>query len=94
MTYFATVTSQGQVTIPAKLREKLGIKKNSSLIFKENDKGQIIIEKQRTLQQLVGIAKPKTDVFKHHTLEEIIKLSTQEYADKQSEKYFSLKDDE
>jgi AbrB family looped-hinge helix DNA binding protein len=39
MVEVATVTSKGQVTLPASIRKKLGLRKGSKLIFLEEGKG-------------------------------------------------------
>ena len=39
MVEVATVTSKGQVTLPASIRKKLGLRKGSKLIFLEEEEG-------------------------------------------------------
>ena len=39
MVEVATVTSKGQVTLPASIRKKLGLRKGSKLIFLEEGEG-------------------------------------------------------
>ena len=39
MAEVATVTSKGQVTLPASIRKKLGLRKGSKLIFLEEERG-------------------------------------------------------
>jgi AbrB family looped-hinge helix DNA binding protein len=39
MVEVATVTSKGQVTLPASIRKRLGLRKGSKLIFLEEDQG-------------------------------------------------------
>lgn len=38
------VTTKGQVTIPRKIREKLGIKAGADVDFVENEKGEIVLK--------------------------------------------------
>ncbi len=45
MTYTTTVTSKGQVTIPAAIRRNLGIKAGESVRFKLVDRNQVVVEK-------------------------------------------------
>ena len=40
----ATLTSQGQITIPKKVREKLHLEKGNRVIFWEDEKGHILLE--------------------------------------------------
>jgi antitoxin PrlF len=65
----ATVTSKGQVTLPAPLREKLGIRAGSKLDFSVQANGHIEIEViNGTLKDLKGIlSKPSRAL----TLEEM-----------------------
>ena len=56
----SSVTTKGQVTIPAELREKLGIKPGDKVGFvAEGDR--ILIQRQETaVESLFGIVKAKT----------------------------------
>ncbi|MFW5719642.1 MAG: AbrB/MazE/SpoVT family DNA-binding domain-containing protein [Candidatus Dojkabacteria bacterium] len=49
-----TITSQGQISIPAKFRRILGLKKQSKVIMELQDE-RIIIRPERDLMQLDGI---------------------------------------
>ena len=40
----ATLTRQGQISIPKKIREKLGLQAGDKVIFFEDEKGQIVIQ--------------------------------------------------
>lgn len=40
----ATVTSQGQVSVPKKIRERLGLQRGSKIVFLEDEKGRILIQ--------------------------------------------------
>ena len=54
----ATVTSKGQLVIPAKLRRKLGLKKGSRLYLEERN-GEIVIRPlgREYFQEMSGILK-------------------------------------
>lgn len=54
MTYIATITSQGQISIPAKLRKELGFEKNSKVILQAQGKN-ILIEPLKNISELKGI---------------------------------------
>lgn len=45
MSHAAKITSKGQITIPAKLREQLGVGPGDHLNFIEAEDGTIIVEK-------------------------------------------------
>jgi|AntRauTorcE11898_2_1112593.scaffolds.fasta_scaffold79622_1 AbrB family looped-hinge helix DNA binding protein len=52
----ATITSKGQVTIPKKIREKLGLKPGDKLNFKVNEKGNLeVIPKTHSIMDTAGI---------------------------------------
>ena len=40
----ATLTSQGQVSIPKKIREKLHLERGHKVIFLEDEKGRVVIQ--------------------------------------------------
>ena len=44
----ATITTQGQVSIPKKVREKLHLQKGDRIVFLEDKVGRIIIEEAET----------------------------------------------
>lgn len=56
MVYTVTITSQGQISIPAKLRRKLGLEKNRKAIVTEEE-GKIVIEPVKDLLELKGSLK-------------------------------------
>ena len=41
----STVTSKGRVTIPKKVRERLGIRAGSAVAFELNDSGEIVLRR-------------------------------------------------
>ncbi len=53
MTYTVSITSQGQISIPAPLRKKLGLDKFNKAIIRE-EKGRILIEPIKDLIDLKG----------------------------------------
>lgn len=52
--YTVTVTSQGQITIPAKLRRELGLDR-ATLSVTKNENGNIEFEKVPDLMNLYGV---------------------------------------
>ena len=40
----ATLTSQGQVSIPKKVRERLGLGKGDKVVFLEDEEGRVVIQ--------------------------------------------------
>ena len=40
----ATLTSQGQVSIPKKVRERLGLQKGDKVVFFEDEAGRVVIQ--------------------------------------------------
>lgn len=54
----ATVTSKGQITIPAAVRRKLNVKPGDRLSFRQNADGDFIVEARRgSLADLRGLIK-------------------------------------
>jgi antitoxin PrlF len=54
----AKVTAKGQITLPAKLRAKLGVEPGDAVLFSESGDGGFRIETRRkTLGDLTGIIK-------------------------------------
>lgn len=58
MFYTVSITSQGQVSIPAPLRRKLGLNKLNKAIISEKE-GKVIIEPVKDLLELRGSLKTK-----------------------------------
>lgn len=55
-TFEATVTSKGQITLPARLRTMLGVKTGDKLVFHRDGHGSVRIEAlTSSLGDLVGI---------------------------------------
>ncbi len=40
----ATITSQGQITMPKAIRDRLGVKAGDRVAFRERDDGSIVVE--------------------------------------------------
>ena len=68
---FVTITNAGQITIPAKMRAVLGIKKSEKAIVSID--GEIIkIKKMPDIIELAGVFRYKA--IKNKSIEEIMKL--------------------
>jgi antitoxin PrlF len=56
----ATVTSKGQITIPSRVRQALGLDAGDRVEFVEQDKGQFaIIPANRSIRELNGLFQGK-----------------------------------
>lgn len=53
MTYIVSITSQGQISIPAPLRRKLGLDRSKKALVSEQ-KGKILVEPVGDLLELKG----------------------------------------
>lgn len=53
MSQVVSITSQGQITIPAKLRREIGLNKRGKALL-SNEKGKILVEPVRDLLELGG----------------------------------------
>lgn len=57
-TFEATVTSKGQITLPARLRSSLGLKPGDKVVFRDGGSGDVTIEaRTATLADLAGVVK-------------------------------------
>lgn len=61
MWYPVTITSQGQITIPAKLRRELDLDKTKRLILKVDGK-KLVAESEQDILDLKGIFKTKKKI--------------------------------
>lgn len=52
MTYYSTITSKGQMTLPADIRAKLHIKPGQRVAIRMNEQGEAVIEPAMTVQEL------------------------------------------
>ncbi len=66
------VLPKGQITLPKKVRKKLGIKEGDSLVLEE-EKDKIILKKGKTIFDYIGVL-PKLDI----SIEEMIEKATEE----------------
>ena len=58
MTATATVTSKGQVTIPKKVRNILGVHEGDLLVFESKPKGVVELKPARSSVRLKGFIRP------------------------------------
>ena len=56
MVYTVSITSQGQLSLPAKLRRELGFSKTSKAIVSLQN-GKVVLEPVKDLLELVGVLK-------------------------------------
>ncbi len=81
MIYSATITSQGQVTIPIAIRKQL---KTNRVIFKV-EKDQIIIKSEPDFMDLAGVLHHKA--IKNKSIEETMALEKKAIEDARAERY-------
>lgn len=80
MTYTVSITSQGQISIPAPLRRKLGLDKTSKALVSEKE-GKIVIEPIKDFLELKGSLKTSKlsssskirEQFEHYLAKEVVK---------------------
>ena len=68
-TYQTTISSKGQVVVPAELREQLGLKKGSRATWAEERGRLILIPIERMLDEIQGCLKPRPgepSMFEEH----------------------------
>ena len=53
MTYTVSITSQGQISIPAPLRRKLGLDKNKKALVREEN-GELVVKPVKDFMELAG----------------------------------------
>ena len=54
----ATVTSKGQITVPVRIREKLGLRPGSKIVFDEQPNGDFVVRKKTgDIRELKGLLK-------------------------------------
>lgn len=84
MTYTATVTSQGQITIPVEIRRKLKLDKNRKIVLKlENN--TIFMKSEPDIFALEGIFKSRA--LKNKSIDEIIKIEEDAVGEAIAERY-------
>lgn len=61
MLHYVTITSQGQITIPAKIRREIGleVKKKAIVTLEEN---KIVIKPERDILELEGVFRTKKNI--------------------------------
>jgi antitoxin PrlF len=69
-----TVTSKGQVTIPKRIRDYLGIEPGSEVNFRRAEDGHIVIERADGVRQLSRFAKLVGIAGPGPTTDELMKL--------------------
>lgn len=80
MTYTVSITSQGQISIPAPLRRKLGLEKNKKALVSEEN-GTIVVQPIKDFLQMKGTLKsnkkydPKKvrQAFEEYLAKEVVK---------------------
>ncbi len=68
-TYHTTISSKGQVVVPAKLREQLGLKKGTRATWTEDRGRLILVPIERLLDDIQGFLKPRSgepSMFEEH----------------------------
>lgn len=87
MTYTVSITSQGQISIPIKIRRALGLaKKKKAFVFMED--GKITVEPIKDLLELEGSLKTNK---KPLTNDELHDLTAQAAADEYAQKLKRIK---
>lgn len=81
MTYKATMTTKGQLTIPIALRKKLGLRRGSQVVFEEKNDTVVIESQESVLNNLYGSFKVPNDL-KKIPLETVIKEARQKHYEK------------
>lgn len=80
MAVSARISKSGQVTIPAEIRETLGVRPGDSVIWRVDDQGHVAVERVKyTLDDMDGILGPLPDGM---TLDEVISEATGEAIDR------------
>lgn len=79
MTYIVSITSQGQISLPAKLRREFGLDKlGKAAVFSE--RGKIVIEPVKDFLELRGSLKTKIKATPRQIREAFEKYLAQEAA--------------
>lgn len=84
MSYLVSITSQGQISIPASIRRSLRMDKSKKVVVRqEGDK--VIMEPVRDLLELKGVFKHKA--IKGKSIDEIMKLEEEAVAEAVADRY-------
>lgn len=70
MSYTVSITSQGQMSIPAIIRERLGLSKNSKAIVSIKG-GQMLVKPVKDFLELKGSIKTKKKALTNEELHEL-----------------------
>lgn len=84
MIYTATVTSQGQITIPAKIRRGLGLEKLQKVVLTLK-KNYVVLEPEPNIMKLSGSLHQYA--LKHKSIEETIEIEEAAAAEAVAESY-------
>lgn len=86
MTYTVSITSQGQISIPAKIRRELGLeKRKNALVSGEN--GKMVVESIKDLFELGSSLQTNKKLLSNYELHEIVaKAASENYAAKHKRK--------
>ncbi len=84
MTYIVTITSQGQVSIPAKIRRNLGLNKSKKAVVRQEGKS-IILEPVKDLLELEGVFKHKA--IKNKSIGQVMKMEEKAWEEAAVERY-------
>ena len=70
----ARVTSKGQITVPKRIRERLGVRPGDRIVFRELDDGSVVVEAETVdLLGLRGGVKPRRRGISLEKMEEAIR---------------------
>ena len=84
MQFIVTITSQGQITIPAKIRRKLKLDKSKkAIVTVKND--EIVVTPEPDIMQLAGSLHKYAK--KNMSIDEVIKMEERAWEDAVVEKY-------
>lgn len=82
MVYTVSITSQGQISIPAALRRELGLDKKQKALISKKD-GKLIVEPVKDFLELGGSLKTNKKPLSNQALHDLFATSVaQEYAKK------------
>lgn len=82
MVYTVSITSQGQISIPAKLRRKFGLDKSGKVIISE-ESDKLILEPVEDFLSLKGSLKTSKKPLSNKELDDIVaEAVAEEYAQK------------
>jgi len=82
MFYTVSITSQGQISIPAKIRKNLGLRKNTKAFVTEEN-GKVIVEPVKDFLELRGSIKTNKKQLSNEELHDFVAQSVaDEYAQK------------